>query len=306
MYVPCAFMPFFTPKLKPPHSSEFKLQDPLFWLHDLPSILSGSRPRITTSFDTFNHQLPSPSSPLETFAPESPPEILCAPTHESVANHQRLPAERNPAANSSSNKRPRGSADEIQKSNEALLVESNFRIVDCANGDVDGIVAQLKLSGISRIALTVIDDSFSSPFNIFGRATAEFDHLVGCVACLEKEHLDISEFVAFLMHPNNCLEFIYKLLGSELSICMWNVMEVLRQCERQTQYKHNIDWSLRHCVCLSAAVWLIDPSADCTDFKSCISFIKSSTQIQPPTVPSETIAVPSDKQSRYESAAVGL
>ena len=302
----CTCMTYFTPKLKPPHSSEFKVQDPLFWLHDLPSILSGSRPRITTSFDTFNHQLPSPSSPLETFHPESPPEIPCAQTHEPVVIRQRLPAECNPAANSSSNKRPRarGSTDEVQKSNEALLVESNFRIIDCANGDVDGIVAQLKLSGISRIAVTVIDDSFSSPFNIFGRATAEFDRLVGFIACLEKEH--VSEFVAFIMPPNSCLEFIYKLLGSELSVCMWNVMEVLRQCEKQTQYKHNIDWSLRHCICLSAAVWLVDPSADCTDFESCISFIKSSTQIQPPTVPSETIAVPSDSQTRYIHAAVGF
>jgi hypothetical protein len=114
--------------------------------------------------------------------------------------------------------------------------------------------------------------------------------LFGFIACLEKEH--VSEFVAFIMPPNSCLEFIYKLLGSELSVCMWNVMEVLRQCEKQTQYKHNIDWSLRHCICLSAAVWLVDPSADCTDFESCISFIKGSTQIQPPTVPSETDAVP--------------
>jgi hypothetical protein len=160
------------------------------------------------------------------------------------------------------------------------------------------------LSGISRIAVTVIDDSFSSPFNIFGRATAEFDRLVGFIACLEKGVG--SEFVAFIMPPNSCLEFIYKLLASELSVCMWNVMEVLRQCEKQTQYKHNIDWSLRHCICLSAAIWLVDPSADCTDFESCISFIKRSTQIQPPTVPSETIAIPCDNQSRYERAAVGF
>ena len=62
---------------------------------------------------------------------------------------------------------------------------------------------------------------------------------------------------------------------------------------------NNVDWSLRHCVCLSAAIWLIDPSADCTDFESCLAFIKKSTQIQPPIIPSETVAMPSDKQSRY-------
>ena len=308
-------MPYLTPKLKPPHSSEFKLQDPSFWLLDLPSILSGSRPRIATqsTFDMFSHDPPPPSSPLENFPSDSPPEVLNAQARALDTNRQHLPVERTPTvnlANTSSNKRPRiarSDADEVQKSNETLLLECNFRILECTNGDVDGLLSQLNLSRCSHMAMTAIDNSFSSPFKIFGRSTAEFDHLLGFVIGIKMEQRDVSDFVALIMPaPNHCLEFLYKLLRSHSSVCMWNVMEVLRQCEKQTQYKNNVDWSLRHCVCLSAAIWLIDPSADCTDFESCLAFIKNSTQIQPPIVPSETVAMPSDKQSRYPFTAVKM
>jgi hypothetical protein len=179
------------------------------------------------------------------------------------------------------------------------LEECNFRVIECADCDVDSIFSQLKFSGCSHIAVAAIDNSFSSPFNIFGRANAEFDRLCGFVLNIQMEHRDVPDFVALIMPPNKCLEFMYKLLGSQSPVCMWNVMETLRQCEKQTQYKNSVDWSFRHCVCLSAAIWLIDPSADCTDFESCIAFMKSSTKLQPPIIPSETIAVPSDKQSRY-------
>jgi hypothetical protein len=306
-------MPYLTPRLKPPHSSEFKLQDPSFWLLDLPSILSGSRPRIAiqSTFDSYNHETARPSSPLENLPPDSPPEVLHAQNRASETNRQHFPAERNPSVNpsnsSSSNKRPRivqSDADEVQKSNETLLIECNFRVIQCADGDVDGIFSKLNLSTCKHIAVTAIDKSFSSPFKIFGRATAEFDHLSGFVLGIETQNGDVLEFLALIMSPNHCLEFIYKLLCSPSSVCMWNVMEVLRQCEKQTTYKNNIDWSLRHCVCLSASLWLIDPSFDCTDFESCISFMKGSTQIQPPTIPSETIAIPSDKQTRCSVASM--
>ena len=304
-------MSFFTPRLKPPHSSEFKLHDPLFWLHDLPQILSGSRPRIATQ-STFEidrpYQPARPSSPLDTVPPDSPPENSHAQQHVEEPNRQHFQTERNPIVNpahtsGTSNKRPRGAVrdnDDIQKSNQTLLLEGNFRLVTEADGDVGRIFSQLNFSGCSHIAITAIDNSLSSPFNIFGRATAEFDHLVGFVLGIAMDHRDISEFVALILPPDHCVQFIYKLLGSQLPVCMWNVMEVLRQCEKQTKYKNNVDWSLRHCICLSAAVWLIDPSADCTDFESCIAFIKSSTQIQPPVIPSETLAVPSDKHSRVQ------
>jgi hypothetical protein len=304
-------MSYFTPRLKPPHSSEFKLHDPLFWLHDLPRILSGSRPRIPTqsTFEIDSHQLARPSSPLDTHAADSPPAISNAQTHLEP-NRQHLQTERNPNVNppnpattsSNSNKRPRPArdSDDVQKSNQTLLEEGNFRIQECADGNVDGFLAQLNLSGCCHVAMTVIDNSLSSPFNIFGRATAEFDNLIGFVLGIAMDHQDISEFVALIMPPDCCVHFIYKLLGSQVPVCMWNVMEVLRQCEKQTKYRNNVDWSLRHCICLSAAIWLVDPAADCTDFESCIAFIKNSTQLQPPVVPSETLAVPSDKHSRVQ------
>ena len=302
-------MPFLTPRLKPPLSSEFKLNDPSFWLHDLPSILSGSRPRIAiqSTFDIVGREPARPSSPLENLPSDSPPYIANAQICASETIRPVLPAARNPA-NTSSNKRPRiaRSEDEVQKSNESLLLECNFRIIECIDNDVDGIFHQLNFSRCSHIAITMIDNSFCSPFKIFGRATAEFDRLFGFVVGIEMDNRDVLEFVALIMSPNNCLEFIYKLLSSHSQVCMWNAMEVLRQCEKQTHYKNDVDWQLRHCICLSAAIWLIDPSADCTDFESCIAFIKNSTQIQPPTVPSETIAMPSDKQSRYPAAAAKL
>lgn len=305
-------MSYITPRLKPPRSSEFKLQDPKFWLHDLPSILSGSRPRITTqsNFDVPINQPDRPTFPIETLPPDSLSEGSNVRPCALETNRQHLPAERNPSvnpANNSSNKRPRiarGDADDVQKSNEALLAEGNFRVIECADGDIDGIFANF--AGCSHIAVSAIDNSFSSPFKIFGRATAEFDRLFGFVLSIEAEHLDAAQFVALIMPPNKCLEFIYKLLGCPSPVCMWNVMETLRQCEKQTYYKNNVDWSLRHCVCLSAAVWLIDPSADCTDFESCVAFIKNSTQIQPPIIPSETIAIPSDKLSRCSPTTIRL
>jgi hypothetical protein len=270
--------------------------------------LSGNRSRIAIQpvLEISSHQSAQLASPLETLPSDSPQNVSTAhPRSSETFRHLHEPAECNPPVNlasTSANKRPRlvrGDADDAQKSNQALLLEGNFRVVEHAGGDVDEILAQINLPGCSQIAITVIDRSFSSPFHIFGRATAEFDHLFGFVIGIEIDHRDISDFVALIMPNINCLEFMHKLLCSQLPVCMWNVMEVLRQCEKQTHYRNNIDWSLRNCTCLSAAIWLIDPSADCTDFESCISFIKSFTQLQPPIPPSETISVPSDKHSRY-------